>query len=105
MDSFAREDRQNKIDSMNECSYKRKIAENPKCIFFIIQENKISNLKKILLQISKLEKPNHKNKSDNLRNPIKMSAENVTFARKLFVFSTKILIIEPVLSYILEEWI
>ncbi|GFT27039.1 hypothetical protein TNCV_4675651 [Trichonephila clavipes] len=34
-----------------------------------------------------------------------MSAENVTSAIKLFAFPTKILIIEPVLAYILEEGI
>ncbi|GFW30492.1 transposon Tf2-6 polyprotein [Trichonephila clavipes] len=45
------------------------------------------------------------NKNDNLRNPIKMSAEKAISALKLFAFPAKILILEYVLPYILEECI
>ncbi|GFV17896.1 hypothetical protein TNCV_3409421 [Trichonephila clavipes] len=45
-------------------------------------------------------------KNDNLRNPLKTpSAENAISAVKLFAFPAKMLIMEPVLPYILEEWI
>ncbi|GFU03174.1 uncharacterized protein TNCV_2720761 [Trichonephila clavipes] len=47
-----------------------------------------------------------KDKNNNLCNPLKTpSAENAISATKLFAFPGKILIIEPVLPYILEEWI
>ncbi|GFT13795.1 hypothetical protein TNCV_3832361 [Trichonephila clavipes] len=46
------------------------------------------------------------NKNDNLRNPLKTaSAKNVISAIKLFAFPAKVLVLEPVLPYILEEWI
>ncbi|GFY35809.1 hypothetical protein TNCV_4841861 [Trichonephila clavipes] len=41
---------------------------------------------------------------DKNNNPLQ-SAENAISATKLFAFPAKILIIEPVLPYILEEWI
>ncbi|GFV67685.1 hypothetical protein TNCV_4623651 [Trichonephila clavipes] len=45
-------------------------------------------------------------KNNNLCYLLKaLSAENAISATKLFVFPAKILIIEPVLPYILEEWI
>ncbi|GFY03936.1 ubiquitin carboxyl-terminal hydrolase 12 [Trichonephila clavipes] len=45
-------------------------------------------------------------KNNNLCNSLKtLSAENVISATKLFGFPAKILIIEPVLPYFLEEWI
>ncbi|GFV48244.1 hypothetical protein TNCV_501821 [Trichonephila clavipes] len=45
-------------------------------------------------------------KNDNLCNPLKPpSAENAISAIKLFAFPAKILTVEPVLPYILEEWI
>ncbi|GFW25695.1 hypothetical protein TNCV_1309561 [Trichonephila clavipes] len=45
-------------------------------------------------------------KNDNLRNPLKTPpAGNAISGIKLFIFPAKILIIEPVLPYILEEWI
>ncbi|GFX51193.1 hypothetical protein TNCV_2735441 [Trichonephila clavipes] len=45
-------------------------------------------------------------KNNNLCNALKTpSAENAISATKLFGFPAKILIIEPVLPYILEEWI
>ncbi|GFW17844.1 hypothetical protein TNCV_1134441 [Trichonephila clavipes] len=44
--------------------------------------------------------------NDNLCNPLETpSAENTISAAKLFTFPAKILIIEPVLPYILEECI
>ncbi|GFY27356.1 hypothetical protein TNCV_2069761 [Trichonephila clavipes] len=45
-------------------------------------------------------------KNDNPGNLLKTpSAENAIYAIKQFTFPTKTLIIEPVLPYILEEWI
>ncbi|GFX72618.1 uncharacterized protein LOC103524116 [Trichonephila clavipes] len=47
-----------------------------------------------------------RDKNNNLCNPLKTpSAEDAISAIKLFAFSAKILIIEPVLPYILEEWV
>ncbi|GFU67938.1 hypothetical protein TNCV_1364821 [Trichonephila clavipes] len=51
-------------------------------------------------------KISHIDKSDNLCNPLKPpSVENTISTIKLVTFPAKILIIEHVLSYILEEWI
>ncbi|GFX65253.1 hypothetical protein TNCV_4821441 [Trichonephila clavipes] len=57
-------------------------------------------------QRGRTQRERERNKNDNLRNPLRTpSAENATSIIKLFAFPVKILIIEPVLPCILEEWI